>query len=468
MSAITGAAGLIARVHTFAWKDWREDFGAAFTPVYRAGVQASVEADQARARVRKASDEDDDELLDFDPDDEFTEHFLSEYVGQRIRQLEGTTREDVIRIIKRIFDEPGDKSVARLQQDVLDAVHARFEDYEAYRALRIARTETGFAFNHGTGLLAKQNGVDVDITDGDDDEECAAANGATWTADEFLANPLEHPNAVMAGTRVLAIGDVRIGYRARWSGPALTIATAGSAEVTVGPNHPVLTDRGWIAAQHVREGDYVVRDAHTRDRTAQDYFDHVQPVVEQVFRTLVAVPGYARVVAAPAHLHGDGNFCQGEIDVVWSNRFLAREFQAASSQKTRDRVLVDADTELQSLARLCALDLSLERIFAAAARDVSCVGVRTVDVSWPNRNAALLQAIAQDRVRNAGAVRDLARRFPRHVALDQVIKIRDIDRLETHAFDLETDSHAYFANSIVVSNCTRDGAPHVDEDDDAE
>jgi hypothetical protein len=205
MSAITGPHDLIARVHTFDWKAWREAFAEDFTPVYREGVKAAAEHHvEHPPRVRKAKGG----SLAFDYDDPFLQHFMTEYVGQRIKQLEDTTRDDVIRIIRRTFDEPGDHSIAELRDEVLDAVRERFDGYEEWRATRIARTETGITFNHGTGLLAKQNGVDVDVVDGDEDEGCAAANGALWTAEEFLANPLEHPNCTRDGApHIEDLGD---------------------------------------------------------------------------------------------------------------------------------------------------------------------------------------------------------------------------------------------------------------------
>src|SRR5205807_235127 len=92
--------------------------------------------------------------------------------------------------------DPGDKSIATLRDEIFDAVGEKFDTYEEYRATRIARTETGIAFNHGTALAAAQNEFDLDVIDGDDDDECAAANGAVWSPEEALADPLEHPNCV--------------------------------------------------------------------------------------------------------------------------------------------------------------------------------------------------------------------------------------------------------------------------------
>jgi hypothetical protein len=39
---------------------------------------------------------------------------------------------------------------------------------------------------------------EVEVLDGDDDEECASANGQIWTLEEASDNPLGHPNCTRA------------------------------------------------------------------------------------------------------------------------------------------------------------------------------------------------------------------------------------------------------------------------------
>lgn len=70
---------------------------------------------------------------------------------------------------------------------------------QAYKAERVARTETGMAYNLSSLDSYRSGGIgQVNVYDGDSDEECAAANGQTWSIDEAEANPLEHPNCVRA------------------------------------------------------------------------------------------------------------------------------------------------------------------------------------------------------------------------------------------------------------------------------
>lgn len=69
----------------------------------------------------------------------------------------------------------------------------------AWKAQRVARTETGTAYNLSSLDSYRAAGWDkVNVFDGDSDEECAAADGAVWDISEAEQRPLEHPNCQRA------------------------------------------------------------------------------------------------------------------------------------------------------------------------------------------------------------------------------------------------------------------------------
>jgi len=180
----TSAEELLVRLIHFPWKTWRDGLAKDLRPAYEDGVTASAsEAERASG-------------ITFDVDDPFTSHFMTQYVGERIKQLEETTKDDVARIIRNRFDDRGDKDLATLRDDITSAVREKFDAYDEYRATRIARTETAIAFNHGTALTAYQGGFTLEVIDGDDDGACAQVNGQIWTAERALEHPIQHPNCV--------------------------------------------------------------------------------------------------------------------------------------------------------------------------------------------------------------------------------------------------------------------------------
>ena len=106
--------------------------------------------------------------------------------------------------IRAALDGAGGVSIQELNTLVLDTVQEKFKGYEQYRALRVARSESAIASNHGNILGFAQAGVnEVDVLDGTDDDLCAAASGQRWTLRESIENPIAHPNCQRGFSPVL-------------------------------------------------------------------------------------------------------------------------------------------------------------------------------------------------------------------------------------------------------------------------
>jgi len=79
--------------------------------------------------------------------------------------------------------------------DNYPGVSGVFAQARGYRADTIAQTETAMAYNLASTAAYRDGGIEqVEVTDGDQDAECAEADGSVWTLDEAEANPLQHPN----------------------------------------------------------------------------------------------------------------------------------------------------------------------------------------------------------------------------------------------------------------------------------
>jgi len=179
---------LRALVKSFPWDEWNQALAPGLSQVYRDLVEVAGQ-DVAKAHG-----------VTFRQDDPFLQQHMTAYVGERIVQLSRTSRQDVIMTIRRALRDAGDLTASNLQDRILDAVRAKYQSYETYRALRIARSESAIAYNHGNVLGASQAGFDqVEVIDGTEwDEECREANGQIWTIQQALANPIQHPNCERA------------------------------------------------------------------------------------------------------------------------------------------------------------------------------------------------------------------------------------------------------------------------------
>jgi hypothetical protein len=182
---------LLVVLERFPWGEWAKRLAPGLSQTYRDLVQTAGKAAAASAGGT------------WDFQDPFLSRWMTRYVGERIVQLERTTKVRVAALIRKTFDEAPSTALHDLSRLVLDAVQAEFVAYEGWRAMRIARTERAIAANHGTIFGYVQAGVEeVEVSDGVEDDDCKEANGQIWTVARAIANPLAHPNCVRAFSAV--------------------------------------------------------------------------------------------------------------------------------------------------------------------------------------------------------------------------------------------------------------------------
>lgn len=184
MPKMVSADVLLKKLERFPWSEWNESLGKGLFQPYRDLLVTSAE---------RAAD-----LVGgtFNPKDPLLSKFMTNYVSERVVQLNATTKADVKSLLRAAF-EGGDTD--KLSEEILGRVREQFDGYEAWRAERIARTETAITYNNANVLGFSQSGVsEVEVIDGTEDEACADANGQTWSLKEALSDPIAHPNCVRA------------------------------------------------------------------------------------------------------------------------------------------------------------------------------------------------------------------------------------------------------------------------------
>ncbi len=129
-----------------------------------------------------------------------------------------------------------------------------------------------------------------------------------------------HPNCFPAGV-VVNGPSVDAAARRWYEGELVTLTTASGQELPVTGNHPILTSRGWVPANLIKEGDYVVRSTQPEGATPLVIPDHnqVPSLIEDVWSSL-SVNGLERVPTTAEDFHGDGQ--DGEVSIVHADSSL--------------------------------------------------------------------------------------------------------------------------------------------------
>jgi len=166
--------------------------------------------------------------------------------------------------------------------------------------------------------------------------------------------------------------------RARFRGPAINLRT-GAKSLTIGPNHPMLTRRGFVKARDVREGDELLYDLRTEMPTADGVgSDNLEqmPFAEDIFSALAFVSGSLSRVARPHHdLHGDAVSCEGKVEVVHPARQLLPILDPCGIEQFSELAFPFADAGLGFIAALRASQPSSEAVLLAATGDLGAGGL---------------------------------------------------------------------------------------------
>lgn len=134
-----------------------------------------------------------------------------------IQSVSGRVKEEVLEEVRegiahgltyRQIAEGGTftSATAGAEDVTIKGIQGVYDEYTGWQATRIARTEAAVTFNLSSAGLMREAGVGyVDISDGDQDEDCALANGSRWSLEEYEANPISHPNCTRIGLPVIEV-----------------------------------------------------------------------------------------------------------------------------------------------------------------------------------------------------------------------------------------------------------------------
>jgi len=184
-------------------------------------------------------------------------------------------------------------------------------------------------------------------------------------------------DCVAEGTVVTA-DHIGRAYRGKYDGPMIVLTTESGKRLSVTPNHAVLTDRGFVRACSLKEGDYLVSArrpevlASALFGTRKTHLDDGPSPVEKIFASRVPSGGAIRKVMPIAiDFHGDERSLYGNVEVVGADRFLWRQLNP-SLRKPKAKDQIRSAGELQR--RLASLRAPLEshwRRLSAFLRDMS-------------------------------------------------------------------------------------------------
>ncbi|WP_018900419.1 phage minor head protein [Rhizobium sp. 2MFCol3.1] len=236
------------------------------------------------------------------------------------------------------------------------------------RGETIARTETMTAFNKGqmasmhqaiaegrvsAGVVVKQWHAFIDgrtrYTHRELNNEIVGINDMFETArGRFLAYPGdphggvdEIVNCFAPWSRISPAGLVAA-VAHEYSGDLIELSVGGDVYLSVTPNHPILTQRGWVPAGHVVEGDKLVNRAFADlGGSSKPDVGHVDPRADELYDAAKSVGASVRARRGVVNFHG--HVPSHDIDVITLPGELRGALNATLRQAFGNITLAETD-----------------------------------------------------------------------------------------------------------------------------
>jgi len=155
-------------------------------------------------------------------------------------------------------------------------------------------------------------------------------------------------NCVLGDTIVVGVGKRAI-YRRKYTGKIITIRTSTGKELSITPNHPILTDKGWVIANLLNVGDNVIsRTRFNGIAGISPNIDNKKASIQNIFDSFLKRGYLFRLPASAGYFHGD--ISKGEIDTVFPNRFLRNKFISSIFQHNKNVVFGNTPKTPDSLS----------------------------------------------------------------------------------------------------------------------
>jgi hypothetical protein len=345
-----------------------------------------------------------------------------------------------------------------------------------YEPMRLGRTMTAFAFSHADAAAAQGNPfVETYNFYTSPQHQCCDIcdeyeGNSPYSKSDIMHLPPVHPNCVLPGTVVSIPGKVLAATKAFYVGKCIKVTTANGLSLSVTLNHPILTDRGWVAAQFVTKADKVIcaLNAERMTQAVNPDNDNVPACIEEIFSSLEKASGMTTttVPVSAEDFHSDARFFDGNVNVIYPDSALLGYAQPFVDQPLRQHVFRSANVPSLLLGRGGAFKFGFDGIGSASAGDVSGLGhsIPTFDrhlkihdrltfFEAANSNPGFRQAITDDITRDAEATGEFIDRFASEIAFDNVVDIETFD-FSGHVYDLQVDPyHLYISNGIITHNC---------------
>lgn len=292
------------------------------------------------------------------------------------------------------------------------------------------------------------------------DEKFETAEGAT------VDYPPLHPHCFPAGTIVSGpIPDA--GITRKWHGELVEVTFESGQQLTGTPNHPVLTQHGWVALGQLVEGGDVLRYLPGEREVLGHEDDYQMPAcIEEVTRALIMSGSVTAttVPVSPEHFHGDG--AGSEIAIIGTHRQLGHDGHSEVIEPDSQEIFRGTNVRKRALSAGSNPREVLGSVLPPASSRMGGGSISGSFLRSPggshyesglvgstSRHPGTQKKPTDGSPADAELVRQLVLARAGKIALDQVVGIRRLPAGDHEIHTISTPQGWYTANGVIVANC---------------
>lgn len=366
--------------------------------------------------------------------------------------LQGDTMEDIAKRMRRVCEMSESSAMRAARTCVTSAENSgRVRSYQRAQGMGIkVRKQWLATLDERTRSSHRElDGESVDVDD-------TFSNGLRYPGDP--AGPgSEVYNCFLGDVNVDSDSEIVRSYKSLYVGETITVDTAAGVHFTCTPNHPILTDRGWVPARLLNDGDNLLVTFRTGGSSGSD------PDVQHGFASFEAVHellhgfGCEGASALCVNFHGDRP--TSDVEIVGKEGLLRVCGDVTGVEESDELLLELSDTPASasgSVREFAGGRTALRPGDMGGLRDalLLVLGHRGhADVhrlgSVPRSNAAVAENAIDNLPAETMCRRELLSGLSGKVALDKVVNVEVGSTRGSHVYNLQTGDGYYFVNSII-------------------
>jgi hypothetical protein len=320
----------------------------------------------------------------------------------------------------------------------------------------------------------------------DDDSVYSSDQGKTWkkrTAKMDKGKPGQEINCFLPNTPISFISNPLKIYKRFYTGLIVKITDETGVSISVTPNHPILTSRGWVFAKDIKHSDKLIKslDSYSISSFRTNINNSHIIFTNNIYNLFKIIFASKRVIGTNVKFHGD--VTNNKVEIIDIKNKLPNRIKSFFFKKIIDKIFASSNFTKRSLFANSSFSNFFDTVISCSGRQMSFLdlvsplfsghSVPLVKFSFAlisDFNIAFSQYSSNNISASLKLFRDLIFAYARSIKTTDLnnIKVYSLnglpfvetgintishENISSNVYNFETEDSLYLCNGIVNHNC---------------